>query len=442
MTEREFSIDVVRRLRQGGFEALWAGGCVRDQLMGREPHDFDVATDARPEQVQRLFPRTIAVGASFGVIEVIGPRVAGDHLKVQVATFRTDNSYSDGRRPDSVTFCSSREDALRRDFTINGMFFDPLENKLIDYVGGQADLQTKTLRAIGEPRERFTEDKLRMLRAVRFAARFEFQVDPNTAMAIHEMAGEVVVVSAERIAEELRKLLVDRQRARAVRLLDEVQLVKPILPELLPMREVPHDLVGVDTGDLWQHTLAVIERLPENVSFPLAFAALLQNVGKSRAFKRQGERAGFQGHERFGRDAAGRIGERLRLSNAERERIEWLVEKHQSLVQAPNMRPSRLKPVLAHEGIDELFTLHRADALASGKPLAHLEFAETKLREWSAKGELNPPPLLTGDDLKAMGLTPGPHFKRMLDAVRNGQLDGTIRTVDQAQDLVLSMTTS
>lgn len=442
MSEREFSIDVVRRLRQGGFEAYWAGGCVRDQLMGREPHDFDVATDARPEQVQKLFPRTIAVGAAFGVIEVIGPRVDGDHLKVQVATFRTDNSYSDGRRPDSVSFCSSRQDALRRDFTINGMFFDPLENKLIDYVGGQADLQAKVLRAIGEPRERFTEDKLRMLRAVRFASRFEFQLDPDTAMAIHGMASEVVVVSAERIAEELRKMLVDRHRARGVRLLEEVHLVKPILPELLPMREVPHGLPGAETGDLWEHTVKVIEHLPPDVSFPLALGALLHDVGKSRTFKREGDRYTFHRHEHVGRDAASRIGERLRLSNAERERVEWLVEKHQYLSDAPQMRPSRLKPVLAHEGIDELLILHRADALASGKPLTHVEFAEAKRREWSANGELDPPPLLTGDDLKAMGLRPGPHFKRMLDAIRTGQLDGTITTRDQAENLVLSMTTS
>jgi poly(A) polymerase len=436
MTEREFSIDVVRRLREAGFAALWAGGCVRDQLMGREPNDFDVATDARPEQVQKLFRRTVAVGASFGVVEVIGPRIDGDHLKVQVATFRTDNSYSDGRRPDSVTFCSDREDALRRDFTVNGMFFDPLESKLIDYVGGQADLQAKVLRAIGEPRERFTEDKLRMLRAVRFAARFEFTLDPPTAMAIRDMAGDIVVVSAERIAEELRKLLVDRHRARGIRLLDEVHLVKPILPELLPMHGVPQGMPGAETGDLWQHTLAVIEHLSEQVSFPLAFATLLHDAGKPRAFKREHDRYTFHGHEHIGRDMAERIGERLRLSNVERERIEWLVEKHQYLSDAPIMRPSRLKPVLAHEGIEELLILHRADALASGKALTHVDFAAAKLREWTASGELNPPPLVTGDDLKAIGMKPGPTFKKLLDAVREGQLDGTISTREQAVELV------
>src|SRR5947208_9104318 len=236
MTEREFAVDVVRRLRDAGFQGLWAGGCVRDDLLGLVPKDYDVATDARPEQVQALFRRTVAVGASFGVVEVLGPRTPAGPLKVQVATFRADGSYSDGRHPDAVVFSSPEEDARRRDFTVNGMFFDPLTEQVIDYVGGRDDLRDGVLRAIGDPAQRFAEDKLRLLRAVRFATRFNLTLDPATAHAIRAMAGEITVVSAERIADELRKLLTDPRRAAGMRLMDEVALVTPILPEVEAMK--------------------------------------------------------------------------------------------------------------------------------------------------------------------------------------------------------------
>jgi poly(A) polymerase len=439
MTPREFSIDVVRQLRGAGFQALWAGGCVRDELLSESPHDYDVATDARPEKVQELFRRTVAVGASFGVVEIIGPRLDGEHVKVQVATFRSDDSYSDGRRPDSVRFSSAEEDALRRDFTINGMFFDPLENKVIDYVGGQADLAAKVLRAIGEPRHRFEEDKLRLLRAVRFAARFDLTLDPATADAIRAMACQLPVVSAERIAEELRKMFTDRRRTRALRLMDEVGLLAVVLPEVARMHGTPQGPPAAPSGDLWEHTLAVVERLPAQVSFPLALATVLHDVGKPAALGRTPDRYTFHGHEHIGRRIAEEISGRLKLSNAERERICWLVEKHQYLSDAPSMRPSRLKPVLAHSGIEELLTLHRADALASNRSTAHVEFAEAKLRQWTASGDLSPPPLLTGNDLAAMGIPQGPMYKRLLDAVREGQLDGTLTSSQQAHDLVRQM---
>ena len=436
MTEREFAIDVVRRLRSAGFEALWAGGCVRDELLGHLPNDYDVATNARPEQVQKLFRRTVAVGASFGVIEVIGPRSDGAQLQVEVVTFRSDGAYTDGRRPDDVTFGSARDDALRRDFTINGMFFDPLDNRLIDFVGGQADLQAKVVRAIGEPRERFTEDKLRMLRAVRVAARFELNLDPTTAAAIRNMAAQLPVVSVERIADELRKLLIDPHRVRGLTLLDEVGLLPVILPEVAHMHGVPQGLPAAPTGDLWQHTLKVVELLPENASFELAFAAILHDVGKPATLGRTPDRYTFHGHEFVSRELTEQIAERLKLSNAEHERIAWLVEKHQYLSDATVMRPSKLKVVLAHPGISDLLLLHRADALASGKAPGHVDFAEAKLREWTAKGELSPPPLLTGDDLKKQGIPPGPEYKHLLDAVREAQLDGTIATRDQAEALL------
>jgi poly(A) polymerase len=451
VSERDFAIEVVRRLREAGHEALWAGGCVRDEWLGHLPKDYDVATSALPEQVRRLFRRTIAVGASFGVIEVLGPRNAEEPLKVQVATFRSDVSYSDGRHPDAVVFSSAREDALRRDFTINGMFFDPLENRLIDYVGGQEDLRARVLRAIGDPSLRFTEDKLRMLRAVRMATRFDLEIAPETADAIRAMAGQIGVVSAERIADELRKMLVDPRRARGMRLFVELGLAETILPELLPMMGLPQGLPRQDApalpppgqpgsltpgeGDLWEHVLRVLDWLGPTPSFCLAMAALLHDVGKPRTVGRTPDRYTFYNHEHVGRRMAGEICLRLKLSNEERERIEWLVEKHQILCDARQMRTSKLKTLLIHPGIRELLDLHRADALASGHDMAHVEYCEQLLRDWTM-ADLNPPPLITGHDLTRAGLEPGPIFKKLLDAVREGQLEGTITTPKEARELV------
>ena len=261
MTEREFAISVVRRLQEAGHQALWAGGCVRDERLGLVPNDYDIATDARPEDVKRLFRRTVAVGISFGVVEVLGPRERPE-LRVQVATFRSDVSYSDGRRPDEVIFSSPKEDALRRDFTINGMFYDPLHDRLLDFVGGREDLDKRVLRAIGDPVVRFTEDKLRLLRAVRLATRFDLTIDAATAAAIRSMAPEITVVSAERIAQELRQLLEHAQRARGMNLLFELGLVHAILPELAPMKGLAQGLPSAPTGDLWDHVMRVLEGRP------------------------------------------------------------------------------------------------------------------------------------------------------------------------------------
>ncbi|QDU20170.1 CCA tRNA nucleotidyltransferase [Urbifossiella limnaea] len=400
MTEREFAVECVRTLQNAGFRALWAGGCVRDELLGLEPNDYDIATDARPEQVQKLFRRTIAVGAAFGVIEVIGPRDpsrGGEHLTVEVATFRSDGTYSDGRRPDSVVFSSPEEDAARRDFTINGMFFDPIAGQLHDYVGGRADLDSHTLRAIGDPFARFAEDKLRVLRAVRIATRFHFGIDDDTFAAAKAMAPQITVVSPERIADELRKLLTHPNRAVGVWLLRDVGLIEPILPELVP--EQPR----------WDRTAEMMEsfRVGPN-SFPLIFAALIHTVD---------------------RPAAEVIAERLRFSNAEKSRMSWLVENQRVLLDAPTMRPSALKPILVHPGIDELLALHRA--LARGQVAPHVEFCERVLQD-TPREVLDPQPLLTGNDLKALGMRPGPDFKRLLDAVREAQLDGELRTRDDA----------
>lgn len=407
MTEREFASDVVRRLRQAGYDAYWAGGCVRDELLGLTPADYDVATNATPDQVTALFKRTVEVGASFGVVEVIGPRQRdGSMFKVQVATFRNDGQYSDGRRPDSVTFSTAAEDAQRRDFTINGMFFDPLEQRVLDYVGGQADLHAKVLRAIGDPYARFREDKLRLLRAVRMAARFGFPIEAQTLAAIQAMAPEIVQVSAERIAEELRKMLVHPARGWALHELRERGLLAAIIPELRAV-EAP----------LWATIVRVLETLAEPrwpdsqpVSFPLALAALLHTMPLK---------------------TVSAVCLRLKLANVEKGRTEWLVKYRDTLQHAPQMLRSQLYPLLVQPGIGELLALQRTLALVAGESCAAVDWCEATLRQ-TPLDVLNPPPLLTGDDLLALGLKQGPQFKVILDTLRAAQLDGTITTVEEA----------
>ena len=391
MNPRDFAIDVVRRLREGGFEALWAGGCVRDELLGIAPADYDVATNARPEEVQKLFRRTIAIGAAFGVIDVVGPKYDGKHLNVQVATFRSDGTYTDGRRPDSVTFGTAEADAERRDFTVNGLFYDPLENRLIDYVGGQADLNAKVLRAIGNPIDRFTEDKLRVLRAVRIATRFDLAIDPATLLAGQAIAPEIRVVSVERIAEELRKLLSHPKRSRGVSLLQEFGLIDPILPEIAG--KIPEDTVAA---------------LPREAGFPLVLASLLVPVD-----------------HRVARNVA----LRLKLSNDELRHIVWLVEHNKALAQSESMPNSRLFPLLAHPFSLDLIHLHRAQGFTSAA-----EHCVRMLRQTS-RDVLDPVPLITGDDLIANGWKSGPAFKQTLNAVRAAQLDGQIQNREDAMTL-------
>jgi poly(A) polymerase len=441
LTERAFAVDVVRRLRTAGHEALFAGGCVRDELLKLTPKDYDVATSAHPDMVRALFSHTVAVGESFGVIDVLGPRTDSGRLIVQVATFRTDLydvNEADGRHPDAVAYSTPQEDAQRRDFTINGMFLDPLENRLHDYVGGEADLRNRVLRAIGEPRVRFTEDKLRLLRGVRMAARFGLTIEPQTAAAIRAMAEEIHVVSAERIADELRKMLVERYRTVGMQLFVELGLAKPVMPELLPMKGLPQGLPSAPTGDLWEHVLRVLDLLGDRVSFPLALGALLHDVGKPRTVGRIGDRYTFYAHEHVGKEMALAICERLRLSNDETQRVSWLVEKHQILADARQMRTSKLKMLLNHPGIRELLDLHRADALASKHSLDHVEYCEHLLREWGGD-VLNPEPIMTGHDLMKMGLEQGPIYRKLLDAVREAQLDETIKTFREARELVVKL---
>ncbi len=426
---REFATEVVRRLRRAGYRALWAGGCVRDLSLGLSPSDYDVATDATPERVMGLFPRrTVPVGVSFGVVRVRDARGG----EVEVATFRSDGAYIDGRRPEAVVFSSPEQDAARRDFTINGMFLDPLSGELIDLVGGLADLRAGVLRAIGGPSARFGEDKLRLLRAARFAARFRLTIEPATRAALEAMAGQVVAVAAERIAQEMRRMLVHESRAEAMDLMMATGLMAAVLPPVVAMRGVFQGKPMQPEGDLWDHVLLVLRLLPPDPSFPLAFAALLHDVGKpaTQATTHHG-RFTFHNHEQVGRRIADAMGRELRLSNAERERVGWLVEYHQYLGEAKRLREAKLKRILATPGIEELLALHQADALASFGEAPHVDYCEYYLRELPA-GPINPPPLVTGHDLFRHGLNPGPDFKAILDQIREAQLDRVVNSKREA----------
>ncbi len=398
--QRRFAVDIVRKLRAVEFEAYWAGGCVRDQLLGREPHDYDVATNAEPPEIRNLFGkrRTLPIGAAFGVITVLGPRDAG---QIEVATFRRDARYSDGRHPDSVTFSTAQEDATRRDFTINGLFFDPIEKRIIDFVDGRKDLKRQIIRAIGQPRERFTEDKLRMLRAVRFTATLDFSLDEKTLAAIREMAPEISVVSAERIAGEMERMLVDQNRATALRLLLESGLAAVVLPEIVP-----------SDGDHAKIT-AVIERLSEP-SFPLALAALLY------------QRTDSQG-------AIGVCG-RWRMSNSHTDRVGWLLDRCGSIAAAGEMKWSALQKILIADGAEELLALEEAIALAGSESTEDVDYCRSLLER--PREELDPPPLLTGDDLLEHGVPAGPKYRLLLDETRNSQLDELIHTKAEALELV------
>ena len=433
--KRQFARTVVERLRQAGHQALFAGGCVRDLLLGREPTDYDVATSALPDQVRGLFRRSLAVGASFGVIVVQGSPETGD---IEVATFRSDGEYLDGRRPASVRFSDAREDAQRRDFTINGMFFDPLEGEVIDYVGGRNDLLAGHLRAIGNPTERFAEDKLRLLRAVRFAARFGLEIDPGTLAAVQQMAPQIHVVSVERIAQEFHKLLPDKNRVHGMNLMLKAALLQEILPETMPMIGLPQAKPAQPGGDLWDHTLAVMAPLPGKPSFCLALAALLHDIGKPTAARVEDGRWSFHGHELYGKEIAGKICHRWKLSTAEVQRVSWLVEYHQYLGSPTKLRESKLKKILAEPGIGELLDLHEADALASTGDKSAIDYCRYYLKE-EPQGPINPPLLFTGHDLARLGVKPGPIFKTVLDRVREAQLERTLENKKDATRLATEL---
>ncbi|MGD0500366.1 MAG: CCA tRNA nucleotidyltransferase [Bryobacteraceae bacterium] len=420
---------IIATLRGAGHQAWLAGGSVRDLLLGAEPKDYDVATDARPERLLELFPGAGCVGAHFGVV-----LVRQDSACVEVATFRSDREYADGRRPAAVRFeTDPRQDALRRDFTVNGLMMDPESGAVLDYVGGRADLERGLIRAIGDPRIRFAEDHLRLLRAVRFAARLGFAIEPATFEAIRRNQTAILRVSAERVRDELARILTEGGARRGFELLDASGLLASILPEVAAMKGVAQPPEYHPEGDVWVHTLLLLERL-ERPSLTLALGALLHDVGKPPTF-RVAERIRFDGHVEAGVKLAGQILSRLRFSRDEIERVEALVANHMRFKDASEMRESTLKRFLRLPRFDEHLELHRLDVLASNRRLENYEFARRKREEFSA-GRLKPPPLVTGADLIAAGYEPGPLFTRILTAVEDAQLEGLADTREDALALV------
>ena len=418
---------LVERLRAAGHEALFAGGCVRDRLLGKEAHDIDIATSARPEEIQKLFPRTVAVGAQFGVIVVLE-----DGGEFQVATFRSDGAYRDGRHPESVAFTNAEGDARRRDFTVNGLFFDPLTRQILDFVGGEADLRAGILRCIGDPRARFAEDKLRLIRCVRFAASLGFEIEAETWRALVERAPEITAVSAERIRDELVKIFTHPSRVRGFDLLDQSGLLAILLPEVEALKgcEQPPDFHP--EGDVFVHTRLMLSLLPEQVSTPLVFSVLFHDIGKPPTLHiDETGRIRFNGHESISASMTEKIFARLRFSNAETEATVAGVKNHMAFKDVQNMRVATLKRFLARPTIDDELELHRVDCQGSHGLLDNYDFLLRKREEFSNE-PLIPPPLITGRDLIEAGLKPGPPFKKILDTAQAMQLEGALKTKDEA----------
>jgi poly(A) polymerase len=421
-------------LQRNGHQALLVGGCVRDLLLGREPADYDVTTDATPERVMELFPESVGVGAQFGVVLV--PR---DGLKVEVATFRSDVGYSDGRHPDRVIYANApQEDVQRRDFTINGLLMRHDSSEILDFVDGQADLKAGVIRAIGEPDRRFAEDKLRMLRAVRFAARFEFEIEHKTFAAIRRHAGAVTDVSAERIREELTKLLTEGAARTGFELLEKSWLLSIVLPEIAAMKGVPQPPQFHPEGDVWIHTLMMIEGLPAGSSPTLAWGVLLHDVGKPPTYKpasQTGDRIRFDHHVDVGVRMAEAICRRYKFSNEETEQIIALVANHMRFGAVEEMRKSTLKRFVRLPRFEEHMELHRLDCMSSHRNLESYGFVRRFLEETPVE-EVRPQRVLTGTDLSEMGYIPGPVFSEILSAVEDAQLEGQIKTKEEAEEFV------
>jgi poly(A) polymerase len=429
---RELATRIVRRLRDAGYEAYLAGGCVRDELLGRQASDFDVATSAPPEAVQGLFRRTVPVGAKFGVILVVE-----EGTSFEVATFRSDEAYVDGRRPSRVHFGSAEEDARRRDFTLNALFLDPDTGAVVDFVGGERDLRAGIIRAIGDASVRIAEDRLRMLRAVRLAARLAFVIEPATRAAIVAAAPTITDMAAERIGDEIAMILTEGAARRGLELLEETGLLGHVLPEVARLRGVAQPPDFHPEGDVWVHTLLVLGQLPAGVPEPLALGALLHDIGKPDTAGVHQGRITFYGHTRRGAEMAVAICQRLRRSRATWERVAYLVRNHLRLVQAPDMRLSTLKRMLREEGFDELLELARIDALASNRDLRYVEFCARRRTEL-AQEEIRPPRLLGGDDLRALGYPEGPRVGEILRALEEAQLEGEVRTRAEAERFVVA----
>jgi poly(A) polymerase len=420
----EGALFICRQLQASGHQAFLAGGVVRDLLAGREVSDIDVATSAEPSEVESIFERTLPVGKSFGVMIVL----THEH-RYEVATFRREGEYKDGRRPEFVQFSGAQEDALRRDFTVNAIFYDPISEDVIDFVGGREDLKRKLLRTVGTPRERFQEDKLRLLRAVRIACQLELEIDAETWKELTRQAESIRKVSRERIGVELIKMLTGPAPARGLRMLLDSGLLQTLLPEVAAMEGVAQPPQFHPEGDVWKHTCLMFEVSPQR-SDTLALGILLHDVGKPPTFQIK-ERIRFDGHAEVGAEMAAKICRRLRMSRAKTERVEALVRNHLKFIHVREMRESTLKRFLRQENFDEHLELHRLDCLASHGDLSSYEFCMEKLQELDEEA-IRPAPLIRGNDLIELGLQPGPLFSEILSKVEDLQLEGILRTRRQA----------
>ena len=448
---KDFAISIARTLHDQGYQAYLVGGCVRDLLLGREPGDYDIATDATPEQVMRIFPQTYAVGAQFGVVLVPmaeDPSVTsvvdqadvnhGRHRgkTVEVATFRSDIGYSDGRHPDQVRFSKDpRQDVQRRDFTINGLLLDPLKNEVLDFVGGRKDLDAGIIRAIGEPELRFAEDKLRMLRAVRFAARFGYSIEPQTSAAIQKLAPQIHQVSRERVRDELTKMLTEGQARRAFLLLDETGLLHELLPEIEAMKGIEQPPQFHPEGDVFVHTLLLLEKLRHSCPPTLAWGALLHDVGKPPTFRVAPDRIRFDGHVDVGVKMAEEICRRFRFSNHDTDQILALVKNHMRFAHAMQMSEATFKKFVRMPRFEEHLELHRIDCESSHGDLTTYRFTREKIASMPPEA-VRPRPLVSGDDLIDAGYVPGPKFKEILGAVEDRQLEGMLHSGDEAMEFV------
>lgn len=447
MRQFDAALRIVEKLRLEGHDAHLAGGCVRDLLLGREPKDYDVATSATPDVVLEMFERTFAVGAHFGVV-LVAEGDGDEYLTTEVATFRSDGAYSDGRHPDAVRYTlSAEEDVQRRDFTINGLLLDALQAAdfpgdmtgiraaVLDHVGGLADLESGVVRAIGRAELRFEEDHLRMLRGVRFAARFGFELEESTKRAMRALAGRIHGVSRERVRDELTRMLTEGHARRAFELLDDTGLLSEVLPEIAKMKGVEQPEQFHPEGDVWTHTLMLLEQLEAGCSMELAWGALLHDVGKPPTFQRASDRIRFNGHVEVGVAIGAEICRRFRFSNDETRQVLALIEHHMRFADAERMKASTLKRFFRLERFEEHLALHKMDCMASAGRLDHWEFVRER---WVAMPEeaVRPRPLITGRELIAAGYAPGAAFKEILRAVEDAQLEGTITTDADAMRLV------
>jgi poly(A) polymerase len=429
VSAQDRAVFIVKRLRASGYEAFFAGGCVRDMLLRKTPQDYDITTNARPEDVQKVFPDTIPVGAQFGVILVLL-----DGQPFEVASYRHDGPYLDGRHPSSVRYGSLEEDIRRRDFTINGMIYDPIDDRVIDLVEGQRDIERRLVRAIGDAEHRFEEDRLRMIRAVRIAASLGFAIDEGTFAAIEKLAATISQIAWERIGDEITRILTESGARRGFELLDATGLLQVLLPEIAALKGTRQSPDYHPEGDVFNHTLLLLSQL-KVPSETLAYACLLHDVAKPLCFREEAGRITFYGHTEKGALMAEEILKRLKRSRTAWERVAYLVRNHLRHIQAPQMRLSTLKRFLREEGIEELLELTRIDALASNGDLQYYQFCKSRLAELN-EGEIRPAPLVRGDDLIALGFTPGPIFTEILRQVEDRQLGGELENREQAMDWI------